>query len=140
MGDMMDFPKTIDEFLEDYSFKDKKEFYTNGSMLIPTFRAKQAFEYYMQKSNDLINRQKAEIKELNRVIKGREQLVNTLNKCCRQAKSEAIKEFVERLKIKVKMYNSEDVDESNLIDDLLTVDETVEIIDKLVKEMTEGQE
>lgn len=49
-----------------------------------------------------------------------------------------IKEFVERLKIKVKMYNSEDVDEGDLIDDLLTVGETVEIIDRLVKEMKRG--
>lgn len=55
-----------------------------------------------------------------------------------QAKSEAIKEFVERLKIKVKMYNSEDVDEGDLIDDFLTVGETVEIIDRLVKEMKRG--
>lgn len=54
------------------------------------------------------------------------------------AKYEAIKEFSERLKIKVKMYNSEDVDEGDLIDDLLTVGETVEIIDNLVKEMTEA--
>ena len=54
-----------------------------------------------------------------------------------QAKSEAIKDFAERLKIKVKMYNSEDVDEGDLIDDLLTEGETVEIIDKLVKELTE---
>lgn len=56
-----------------------------------------------------------------------------------QAKSEAIKDFAERLKIKVKMYNSEDVDEGDLIDDLLTEGETVEIIDKLVKEMTEEE-
>lgn len=56
------------------------------------------------------------------------------------AKYEAIKEFAERLKIKVKMYNSEDVDEGDLIDDLLTVGETVEIIDNLVKEMTEVEE
>ena len=54
-------------------------------------------------------------------------------------KSEAIKEFAEKLKEKVKMYNSEGVEEGDLIDDLLTVGETVEIIDNLVKEMTEKE-
>lgn len=63
--------------------------------------------------------------------------INTARKII---KSEAIKDFAKRLKIKVKMYNSEDVDEGDLIDDLLTVDETVEIIDELIKEMTEVQE
>lgn len=50
-------------------------------------------------------------------------------------KLEAIKEFAERLKIKVKMYNSEEAEEGDLIDDLLLVGETIEIIDDLVKEM-----
>ena len=44
------------------------------------------------------------------------------------------------MKEKVKMYNSEGVDEGDLIDDILTVGETIEIIDNLVKEMTEVQE
>ena len=68
---------------------------------------------------DLISRYKAE----------NERLLQKLQ----QAKSEAL-----RLKEKVKMYNSEGVDEGDLIDDILTVGETVEIIDNLVKEMTEG--
>lgn len=55
-------------------------------------------------------------------------------------KSKAIKEFAKRLKEKVKMYNSEGVEEGDLIDDLLTVGETVEIIDNLVKEMTEKKD
>ena len=37
------------------------------------------------------------------------------------------------------MYNSEGVEEGDLIDDLLTVGETVEIIDNLAKEMTEKE-
>lgn len=69
----------------------------------------------------LINRQRTE----------NEQEIN-------QIKSEAVKEFAERLKIKVKMYNSEDVDEGDLIDDHLTVGETAEIINNLVKEMKRG--
>jgi hypothetical protein len=37
----MTFPDTLDEFLEQYQFKDSEEIYTNGSMLIPVFRVKQ---------------------------------------------------------------------------------------------------
>lgn len=34
-GECMTFPNTFKEFIEEYSFKDKKEIYTNGSDLIP---------------------------------------------------------------------------------------------------------
>ena len=90
---------------------------------------------------DLINRQKAEIERMKNqntlLLKKKCKDINTARKII---KSEAIKEFVKRLKEKVKMYNSEGVDEGDLIDDLLTVGETVEIIDNLVKEMTEDKE
>ena len=110
---------------------------------------------------DLINRQKAEKERLedeNYTLKNKieirdnliEQLgsdidikyntIYTMREKLKNLKSEAIKEFAERLKEKVKMYNSEGVEEGDLIDDLLTVGETVEIIDKLVEEMTEVQE
>lgn len=46
MGDSMTFPDTIEEFLEGYSFIDKKEYYTNGTKLIPVFRVEQALEHY----------------------------------------------------------------------------------------------
>ena len=42
----MEFPKTITEFLHDYSFKDREEIYTNGSELIQLFRVIQALEHY----------------------------------------------------------------------------------------------
>lgn len=48
MADRMKFPKTIQEFVDGYSFKDDKEIYTNGSRLIPTFRVEQALEHYGQ--------------------------------------------------------------------------------------------
>lgn len=41
MGDCMEFPNTIKEFINQYSFKDEKEIYTNGSELIPVFRVMQ---------------------------------------------------------------------------------------------------
>lgn len=46
MGDIMSFPKTAEEFINDYKFKDRFEVYTNGSDLIPVFRVKQMLEHY----------------------------------------------------------------------------------------------
>lgn len=116
---------------------------------------------FLESVLDLINRQKAEKERLedeNYTLKNKieirdnliEQLgsdidikyntIYTMREKLKNLKSEAIKDFAKRLKKKVKMYNSEGVDEGDLIDDLLTVGETVEIIDKLVKEMTEDKE
>lgn len=50
---------------------------------------------------DLIIYQKIEIEKLEKILNGRDQLVNALNKCYNQAKSEAIKEFAEKLKEKI---------------------------------------
>lgn len=44
MGDRMTFPATFDEFAEQYKIVDKQEIYTNGTGLIPIFRAKQWLE------------------------------------------------------------------------------------------------
>ena len=52
-GDIMDFPKTFDEFANFYGFKDKDEVYTNGSELIPVFRVKQWLEQISTTKNDL---------------------------------------------------------------------------------------
>ena len=43
---MMSFPETFKEFIDEYSFKDKEEIYTNGSDLIPVFRVEQAWNHY----------------------------------------------------------------------------------------------
>lgn len=50
MGDVMNFPKTINKFIEQYSFKDSHEIYTNGCYLIPVFRVEQAIEHYGHES------------------------------------------------------------------------------------------
>ena len=52
MGDRMEFPKDWKKFLEDYSFKDKEEIYTNGARLIPTFRVEQMMEHYLRKATE----------------------------------------------------------------------------------------
>lgn len=46
MADIMEFPKTMKEFVDSYSFKDREEVYTNGVELIPVFRVEQAIEHY----------------------------------------------------------------------------------------------
>ena len=46
MADCMNFPKNILNFINEYSFKDSEEIYTNGSDLIPVFRVIQALEHY----------------------------------------------------------------------------------------------
>lgn len=41
MADTMTFPKTVDEFMEQYKIIDVEEVYTNGAELVPIFRMKQ---------------------------------------------------------------------------------------------------
>lgn len=53
----MEFPKTFDEFANDYGFTDDKEIYTNGSHLIPVFRVKQWLDHIeKQPSEDCVSR------------------------------------------------------------------------------------
>ena len=47
MADMMTFPETIDDFIDEYSFFDKEQIYINGGRLIPVFRIYQALEHYI---------------------------------------------------------------------------------------------
>ena len=50
MTDCMMFPNDWAKFLEDYSFRDSDEVYTNGARLIPTFRVEQMMEHYLRKA------------------------------------------------------------------------------------------
>ena len=68
MNEEMKFPETLDEFIKQYSFIDKKQFYTNGSELIQTFRIKQ-WEEHKEKEN----------KQLKEDIKN---IIKILNKNC----------------------------------------------------------
>lgn len=49
MGNVMDMPDTFEEFIKEYSFKDGKEYYTNGSELVQVSRVMQAWEHYKNK-------------------------------------------------------------------------------------------
>lgn len=45
-GEMMNFPDTAEEFMEQYKIVDSEEVYTNGAELVPIFRMKQWFEQH----------------------------------------------------------------------------------------------
>ena len=87
---------------------------------------------------DLINRQKAEIERLKRDIAIHEHVHEESNAAyqvhVKQAKSEAIKEFAERLKEKL---CCEDDCGYHCFDCCYECKDYVPVVDKLVKEMTE---
>ena len=45
MGDMMAFPATVEEFMEQYKMTDTEHVYSNGTEYIPIYRMKQWFEH-----------------------------------------------------------------------------------------------
>lgn len=44
-GEVMQFPKTVEEFMEKYKVVDTEHVYTNGTELVPIFRMEQWFEH-----------------------------------------------------------------------------------------------
>lgn len=61
----MEFPETIEEFIEQYSFKDEKQIYTNGSVLLPVFRVKQMIDHYLSKNKVMSNSIRSDTDELH---------------------------------------------------------------------------
>ena len=57
MADMMMFPDTVEEFMEQYKMVDKEQIYSNGIEYVPIFRMKQWFEHVSD--TDTISRQAA---------------------------------------------------------------------------------
>lgn len=49
MGEIMQFPETVDEFMQQYKITDTKQVYTNGTELVPIFRMKQWFEEHKRR-------------------------------------------------------------------------------------------
>lgn len=45
MADMMTFPDTVEEFMEQYKITDTEQIYTNGTELVPIFRMRQWFDH-----------------------------------------------------------------------------------------------
>ena len=48
MGEIMQFPETVEEFMQQYKITDTQQVYTNGTELVPIFRMKQWFEAHKQ--------------------------------------------------------------------------------------------
>ena len=45
MSDIMTFPKTVEEFMDQYKIVDTEKIYSNGIEFVPIFRMKQWFEH-----------------------------------------------------------------------------------------------
>ena len=45
MGDMMTFPASVEEFMEQYKMTDTEHVYSNGMEYVPIYRMKQWFEH-----------------------------------------------------------------------------------------------
>ena len=45
MGDMMTFPASVEEFMEQYKMADTEHVYSNGTEYVPIYRMKQWFEH-----------------------------------------------------------------------------------------------
>ena len=46
MGDMMAFPASVEEFMEQYKMTDTEHVYSNGTEYVPIYRMKQWFEHF----------------------------------------------------------------------------------------------
>ena len=79
MSDMMTFPATVEEFMEQYKIVDDEKVYTNGADLVPIFRMMQWFEHVS--ATDTISRQAAVdiAKDLIITINGYEQHNQAVN-------------------------------------------------------------
>ena len=51
MADMMDYPPTWEEFIDNFTILDIEEVYTNRDVLVPLFRVKQMMEHYYREGN-----------------------------------------------------------------------------------------
>lgn len=51
MSDIMTFPDTVEEFMEQYKLVDTYHVYTNGTEMVPIFRMKQWFEHISAQSD-----------------------------------------------------------------------------------------
>lgn len=106
MGACMDFPEDPEDFLKSYSFKDRKEEYTNGDMLIQTFRVEQMIEHYFGKPKQDENLE--EQGQLLRLPCRPNDIVYRINKAARVP---IIKMAVKRIVLFDKSYALEVVDE-----------------------------
>lgn len=95
----------------------------------------------LKESREIINRQKAEIERLQDYNENLQTANTALSNEILDSKSEAIKEFAERLKTEIisdTAYGCDCNQHSGYYDYTIKIGDIPEYIDNLVKEMTEG--
>lgn len=65
MGEIMQFPETVEEFMQQYKITDTQQVYTNGTELVPIFRMKQWFEAPKQRWIPCSERPPEELEPVN---------------------------------------------------------------------------
>ena len=55
MSDMMTFPASVEEFMEQYKMTDTEHVYSNGTEYVPIYRMKQWFENYRNQQRPTID-------------------------------------------------------------------------------------
>lgn len=54
MGDMMTFPATVEEFMEQYKITDTEQVYSNGTEFVPIYRMRQWFDHVIQNGSSAV--------------------------------------------------------------------------------------
>ena len=81
MSDMMAFPDTVEEFMENYKIVDTDEVYTNGAELVPIFRMKQWFEHLPSAQPEpLVKESRTLVKDLVKDTISRQAAIDELEK------------------------------------------------------------
>lgn len=65
MGEVMQFPETVEEFMQQHKITDTQQVYTNGTELVPIFRMKQWFEAHKQRWIPVSERPPVELEPVN---------------------------------------------------------------------------
>ena len=55
MGDIMTFPASVEEFMEQYKMTDTEHVYSNGTEYVPIYRMKQWFEHCRNQQRPIID-------------------------------------------------------------------------------------
>ena len=55
MGDVMTFPASVEEFMEQYKMTDTEQVYSNGTEYVPIYRMKQWFEHCRNQQRQTID-------------------------------------------------------------------------------------
>lgn len=67
MSEIMMFPDTVEEFMEQYKITDTEHAYTNGTEMVPIFRMKQWFEHLQAITQERNNKRflKLSVRDIN---------------------------------------------------------------------------